>query len=271
LPELITEYIFGITPLGGKRKIARNGIAPFYDYGQFRRLRKAATVAEKEKADKEKAQTNSHYPKILKRGRLFTGAYKPPFLLPLPLNNRIRMDLSNIISIAGMPGLYKVIAQAKNGVVVESLIDKKRSTAFASQRISALSDISIYTTGEDMPLKEVFAKIYAAENGGAAIDTKAANDAALREYTDKVLPEYDKDRVHTSDLKKLYNWYNLLQKSGLLETKEEEENSDEKKVKTEKEKTPAVPKPKKDVAAKSMAKSNAPKVKAQGVRKTGSA
>jgi hypothetical protein len=182
------------------------------------------------------------------------------------------MDLSNVISIAGMPGLYKVIAQAKNGVVVESLIDKKRTTAFASQRISALSDISIYTTGEDMPLKDVFAKIYEAEKGGAALDSKSASDASLREYTEKVLPEYDKDRVHTSDLKKLFNWYNLLQKAGLLEIKEEEaESGEEKKVKTEKEKTPAMPKPKKDVASKSMAKSNAPKVKAQGVRKTGSA
>ena len=180
------------------------------------------------------------------------------------------MNLSNVISIAGLPGLYKVIAQAKNGVVVESLVDKKRTTAFASQRISALSDISIYTTGDDMPLKDVFAKVYAAENGGPALDTKSANDAALHEYTAKVLPEYDKDRVHTSDLKKLYTWYNLLQKAGLLETKEEE-SSDEKKLISEKEKTPAMPKPKKDVASKSMAKSNAPKVKAQGVRKTGSA
>ncbi|MGL5892363.1 MAG: DUF5606 family protein [Bacteroidia bacterium] len=180
------------------------------------------------------------------------------------------MDLSNVISIAGLPGLYKVIAQAKNGVVVESLVDKKRTTAFASQRISALSDISIYTTGEDMPLKDVFAKVYAVENGGQALDTKSANDAALHEYTAKVLPEYDKDRVHTSDLKKLFTWYNLLQKAGLLETKEEE-SSEEKKVISDKEKTPAVPKPKKDVAGKSMAKSNAPKVKAQGVRKTGTA
>lgn len=180
------------------------------------------------------------------------------------------MDLSQVISISGMPGLYKVIAQAKNGVVVESLIDKKRTTAFASQRISSLSDISIYTSGDDMPLKEVYQKIFDAEKGGVTIDPKSSDDNALRAYTEKVLPEYDKERVHTSDLKKLFNWYNLLHKCGLLQAEEQTTDDDKKVISPDKDK-PAIPKLKKEIPGKSMAKSNAPKVKAQGVRKTGTA
>jgi hypothetical protein len=192
------------------------------------------------------------------------------FFLNLSVNLLKNMDLSQVISISGLPGLFKVIAQAKNGVVVESLIDKKRTTAFASQRISSLSDISIYTTGEDMPLKEVYRKIFESEKGGLTIDTKTSDDNALRAYTEKVLPEYDKDRVHTSDLKKLFSWYNLLHKSGLLQA-EEQTGDDEKKIVTGDKDKKAVPKLNKELPGKSMAKSNAPKVKAQGVRKTGTA
>ena len=179
------------------------------------------------------------------------------------------MDISNVISIAGMPGLYKVVAQAKNGVVVESLVDGKRTQAFNSQRISALTDISIYTTGEDMPLKDVLQKIFDKEKGATCIDTKSADEKALRKYMSEVMPEYDEERVHTSDLKKLFSWYNLLHKSGLLTA--EEKTEDEKvnvKAEGEKVKQPVV---KKDPGVKAAPKTNAPKVKVQGVRKTGSA
>ncbi|GAB4135546.1 MAG: hypothetical protein Fur0041_09650 [Bacteroidia bacterium] len=181
------------------------------------------------------------------------------------------MDISNIISISGMSGLYKVVAQAKNGVVVESLADKKRFTAFSSHRISALEDISIYSTSDDVPLKEVLKKIYDKEKGGKAMEVKGASDADLRSYMSSVMDNYDEERVHTSDLKKLFTWYNLLHEAGLLESKETEETEAEKKKKLpekEKAKPAAV---KKETAVKSVNKTNAPKVKAQGVRKTGSA
>jgi hypothetical protein len=179
------------------------------------------------------------------------------------------MDISNVIAIAGMPGLYKVVGQAKNGVIVESLIDKKRTPAFNSHKISALSDISIYTTGEDMPLKDALQKISDKEKGEKCIDPKSNDEKALREYMSVVIPEYDADRVHISDIRKLFNWYNMLQASGLLTAEEKEEEGDKKAILgDEKTKVPSV---KKDVVTKQQPKSNAPKVKAQGVRKSGTA
>ncbi|HTF03565.1 MAG TPA: DUF5606 domain-containing protein [Bacteroidia bacterium] len=178
------------------------------------------------------------------------------------------MDISNVIAIAGMPGLYKVVGQAKNGVIVESLVDKKRTPAFNSHKISALSDISIYTTGEDMPLKEALQKIFDKEKGEKCIDPKTNDEKALREYMSVAIPEYDADRVHISDIRKLFNWYNMLQVSGLLTAEEKEEEGDKKNLLgEEKAKTAA----KKDVVTKQQSKSNAPKVKAQGVRKSGTA
>lgn len=183
------------------------------------------------------------------------------------------MDLSGIISISGMPGLYKVVAQSKTGLIVESLIDKKRIPAYSTYKISALEDISVFTTGEDMPLSEVFQKIYDKEKGGAAIDHKAA-DADLKKYFGEAMPDYDQERVYISDIRKMINWYNLLHKNDLLKQKKEEKAAEatdktEKKAKVEdKPKVIAKAKPK-DVAKP--VKTSAPKVKAQGVRKTGSA
>ena len=178
------------------------------------------------------------------------------------------MDISNIISMSGMPGLYKVLAQSKNGgVIVESLLDKKRFPAFASNRISTLEDISIYTTGDDLPLKDVYQKIYDKEKGGPCPDPKASDEKALRAYLETVVPEYDKERVHISDLRKLFTWYNILQKAGLLEAKEPEDKDAEKKLNLDKNSNN--PAQKKEVVKKQDAKSNAPKVKAQGIRKSG--
>lgn len=180
------------------------------------------------------------------------------------------MDISKVIAIAGMPGLYTVVAQAKNGVIVESLTDKKRVPAFNTHKISALADISIYTTGEDLPLKDALQKIFDKEKGEKCLDPKSHDEKALREYTSVVIPEYDADRVHISDLRKLFSWYNMLQVSGNLVA--EEATSDEGDGKNalgeEKAKVPAA---KKEVVGKQQSKSNAPKVKAQGVRKSGTA
>lgn len=175
------------------------------------------------------------------------------------------MDLSGIIAIAGMSGLFKVIAQTKNGLIVESLIDKKRVQAFSTHKISALEDVSIYSTGDDVPLKEVFQKIYDKEKGGPCIDHKSA-DAELKKYFKAAFAEYDEERVYVSDIKKVLNWYNSLQKDGLLEKKEESE-ADKLKIKNLADAKGAV-KTVKDTGPKTV-KTASSKVKVQGVRKSG--
>lgn len=180
------------------------------------------------------------------------------------------MDISNVIAITGMPGLYKVVAQSKNGVIVESIADKKRFPAFASSPISKLEDISIYTTSEELPLKDVYQKIFDKENGGKCVEPKSSDEKGMRAYIESVIPDYDKERVHVSDLRKLFNWYNILQASGHLVAEEKKEEGDEKAKLADLEKT-KIPAAKKEVIQKQSSKSNAPKVKAQGVRKSGTA
>jgi hypothetical protein len=153
------------------------------------------------------------------------------------------MDLSGILSLSGKSGLYKSIAQTKNGLIVESLIDQKRFPAYVSDKVSSLEDISVFATDRDLPLKEVFDLIYKKEEGKACIDHKS-NDAALKKYFEEVLPDYDKERVYVSDMRKLFMWYNMLLEQGLLipeETKEEEKAVAKKTEvkKTEKEKPAA--------------------------------
>lgn len=125
------------------------------------------------------------------------------------------MNLKGFISITGKPGLYKVVGQGKEKLIVESLADGKRMPAFASQKISALDDITMYTTEDDVPLHEIVKKIFEKENGGACI---SANEepSKLHAYFAEILPTYDKERVYNSDLKKLFSWYNILQGNGTL-------------------------------------------------------
>src|SRR5690554_1371311 len=128
------------------------------------------------------------------------------------------MDLSGIISISGKPGLFKVVAQSKNNIIVESLIDNKRIPAYSTDRISALEDISIYTYEEDVPLKEVYTSLATKENCGEGPSHKESLNK-LSAYLEEILPDYDQDRVYPSDIKKLFQWYNILQKAGLLSWK----------------------------------------------------
>lgn len=176
------------------------------------------------------------------------------------------MDLSGIISIAGMSGLYKVVAQIKNGLIVESLIDKKRIPAYATNKVSALDDVNIYSTGDDVPLKDVFQKIYDKEKGGLAIDQKSP-DAELKKYFKVAFPEFDEERVYVSDIKKVISWYNLLHKEGLLEKKAEKTEEEKPKLKVGEDKTAAKAKIK-DTNTKPV-KTASSKVKVQGVRKAG--
>jgi hypothetical protein len=125
------------------------------------------------------------------------------------------MNLTGIIAISGKPGLFKVVAQGKNNLIVESLEDGKRFPAYSTDRISALEDISVYTYEEDASLGELFETIFNKENGGEAPSHKA-DKLTLENYLLEILPNYDQERVYFSDLKKIFQWYNLLHKSGLL-------------------------------------------------------
>lgn len=181
------------------------------------------------------------------------------------------IDLTGIIAISGQPGLYKVVAQSKNGIIVEALADKKRTSISSTAKVSSLEDISMFTTGEDKPVAEIMKSIFDKEKGGACIDSKA-DDKAVVAYFAAVLPDYDKERVYTSNMRKLFNWYNALQVSGNLKVKEAEaaEESTEKKiVKAATEKKAAVKKTATKDAPK--AKTSTGVKKTAGVRKTGSA
>ncbi|WP_194850783.1 DUF5606 family protein [Nonlabens antarcticus] len=132
------------------------------------------------------------------------------------------MSLDSILSITGKPGLYKLKTKARSGFVVESLIDNKTSIIGMNHNVSVLKDISIYTHEAEMPLKEVFSKIAAKEDKGAAISHKA-DKKELADYFKEVLPDYDEERVYASDIKKVLQWYNILQENDLLASVAEEE------------------------------------------------
>lgn len=126
--------------------------------------------------------------------------------------------LKTILSISGKPGLYKLISQGKNMLIVESLADKKRFPAYGNEKIISLGDIAMYTDSDDVPLREVFASMKKKENGATvAMDLKKTSQDDLRAYLAEVLPTFDRDRVHVSDIKKLISWYNLLVVSGMAD------------------------------------------------------
>lgn len=127
--------------------------------------------------------------------------------------------LKGILSITGQSGLFKLIAEAKNNIIVESLETQKRIPVYSTAKVSALEDIAIYTDEGDKPLKEVLKAIYDLEEGGLAISHKSSNNE-LKAYFEKVLPNYDKDRVYTSDIKKVLMWYNMLQEKNILDFSE---------------------------------------------------
>lgn len=144
------------------------------------------------------------------------------------------MSLEKVLAIAGKPGLYKLIAQTRGGFVAESLLDKKRLSVNVRQNVSVLSEIAIYTLTEEVPLKEVFKSIKNKENGGpTSVKAKDSKDK-LEEYFFEVLPEYDEDRVYASDIKKVIQWYNLLQEHNMLDF-EEDSKAENETVKDEEE------------------------------------
>ena len=120
------------------------------------------------------------------------------------------MTLEKILSIGGKPGLYKLITQTRGGFVAESLLDKKRVTVNLRSNVSVLSEIAIYTLEEELPLRAVFLKIQEKEEGGKTAISHKDDKIKLEEYFFEILPNYDEDRVYTSDIKKVIQWYNIL-------------------------------------------------------------
>ena len=128
--------------------------------------------------------------------------------------------LKEILSISGKPGLQKLISNSSNAIIVESLIDGKRFPAYSNSKIIAL---------EDMPLKEVFKRISAKENGKSALSHKEPTEKILA-YFEEIVPEYDKERVYVSDMKKIIQWYNLLTEKGMLDLDEEAKEEEKKEA-----------------------------------------
>jgi hypothetical protein len=126
------------------------------------------------------------------------------------------MKLEEILSIGGKPGLYKLIKATRQGVLVESLTDGKRMPVSQRAEVSALSDIAIYTYEEEVPLSEIFDKVYDKAEGGLAIDAKKASNEELKAYMEEILPNFDQERVYPSHLKKLFTWYNMLHAKDML-------------------------------------------------------
>lgn len=142
------------------------------------------------------------------------------------------MKLDKVLSISGKPGLYELKAQTRGGFVAESMLDGKKISVSMRHNVSLLSEIAIYTYSEEVPLREVFQKTYDKENGGEAISHKESK-AKLEEYLREVLPEYDEDRVYVSDIKKIFQWYNLLVSKGITDFSKSDENSDDEGISEE--------------------------------------
>ena len=187
------------------------------------------------------------------------------------------MNLKGIISISGRPGLYKVITQGKNSVIVESLMDKKRFPAHASEKISSLEDISMFTYDEDAKLVDVLTKLFEIQAGAEGPSNKS-DEKTLRSKFEEALPNYDKERVYFSDIKKLFQWYNMLLAEGLLVVEAEveaevaTEEIVEKDSKAKKADTPKKAAPKKSAVKTSAAPNKSAKpaaVKKVATVKTG--
>lgn len=125
------------------------------------------------------------------------------------------MNLEGILTVAGKPGLHRLVAQSRGGIIVESLTDGKRMPVPATKNVSALKDIAIFTQAEELPLATVFERML--EKTGKDVDALPHQDANLRKYFGEVVPDFDQDRVYNSDIRKVVTWYKILLEKGLLE------------------------------------------------------
>ncbi|MEC4050850.1 DUF5606 domain-containing protein [Flavobacterium sp. SUN046] len=137
------------------------------------------------------------------------------------------MNVEKILAISGKPGLYDLKIQTRSGFVAESLLDGKKITVGMKSNVSLLSEISMYTHTEERPLVDIMRAIAVKENEGPAISHKEDN-AALLAYFKQIVPDYDEERVYPSDIKKVLNWYNILQAKGMVSKEEPKvENAEE--------------------------------------------
>ncbi len=149
------------------------------------------------------------------------------------------MNLKEIIAVSGYSGLFKLIAKGKTNIIVESLVDGKRMPVFANDKANALADIAVFTTNEDMPLAEVFKKIFIFQDKKEITIDFKKNQKEMVELFEQILPEYDKERVYPSDIKKIFSWYNLLLKHNLIDLEEENKEEVKKKDQTVEQKVEA--------------------------------
>ncbi len=124
--------------------------------------------------------------------------------------------LKGILSIAGKPGLFRLVSQGKNTIIVEAIGSGKRMPVQVRDRVISLADVAMYTTGDDVALGDVLTSLCKVADA-KPVEHKPMSDAEVREYFAQVLPEFDRDRVHTSDIRKLFTWYNLLIQAGITE------------------------------------------------------
>ena len=145
------------------------------------------------------------------------------------------MDLTKILSISGKPGLYRMVGDAKNKIIVESLVDGKRYPAFSHDKISSLKEISIYTENDDVLLEDVLKNIFKVMDGKPVSNPKKMPAEELKKLFGKALPDYDKDAVYVSNMKSVFSWYNILLENNLIDLEEEQEQEEktEEKEKTE--------------------------------------
>jgi len=136
------------------------------------------------------------------------------------------MSLEKIIAISGRPGLYELVSQTRGGFLVTSLIDGKKQSISMQNNVSVLTEIAIYTYSEEVPLKNVLASIFEKEDGAQTISHKSSKKE-LENFLREILPEYDEERVYPSDIKKIIQWYNLLQKQNLVSADMANETSEE--------------------------------------------
>ena len=129
--------------------------------------------------------------------------------------------LKTILSVSGKPGLYRLLSQGKNTLIVESLQTKQRIPILPKDRVVSLGDISMFTDTEDIALSEVLKRVHEKQNGTAFPDVVLKDNEALRTLFAEILPSYDRDRVYTSDIKKLFTWYNILSGTGITNFEEE--------------------------------------------------
>ena len=159
--------------------------------------------------------------------------YCAQLALPLPPINLLnyKFMLKEILAVSGKPGLYKLVSRGSNMLIIESLVDKKRIPAYSRDKVISLGDISIYTDEEEAPIREVFTSIKEKEGGkNISLDLSKASTDELRNYLAEVLPNFDRERVYPSDIKKMLKWYDLLITNDITDFSEKKEDTEEEKA-----------------------------------------